>query len=353
MTTMPDADACWQAVLTRDASADGRFYYAVRRPGVYCRPSCPSRRPKRENVSFHSSPEDAEAAGFRACLRCRPRAVTGTDPARDVVAAMARYIDADADAPLSLGDLARRAGYSRWHFQRAFTAIMGVSPKAYHAAARLKRLKASLREGGGVAGAMFEAGFGSTSRGYAMADGHIGMTPVAYRAGGLGETIHFACRDTAYGTLLMAATTRGVCLVEFGEDEAALRRRLSEEFPNAAIVPSPASSALDDWVAALGRHLDAGAPRPDLPLDLRGTAFQVKVWRFLLSVKDGDVVSYAEVARGIGAPTAVRAAASACGANRIAVLIPCHRVLRGDGGIGGYKWGVERKRALLGGERRA
>lgn len=353
MTTTLDPDACWQAVVNRDKSADGSFYYAVKRPGVYCRPSCPSRLPKRENVSFHATPEAAEAAGFRACLRCRPRAITGIDPATEVVAAIARHIDAHADEPLPLADLAKRAGYSPWHFQRAFTAIMGISPKAYQSAARVRRMKALLREGDSVAGAIFEAGFGSTSRAYAATDGHIGMTPAAYRAGGKGETIHWAYRETAYGTILMAATARGVCFVEFGDSKTALVGRLRSEFPNATLEPSTAASDLDAWIEALGRHLDAGAPRPELPLDLRGTAFQVKVWRFLLGVPQGKVVSYAEVARGIGEPKAVRAAASACGANKVAVLVPCHRVLRGDGGIGGYKWGVERKRALLAGERRA
>jgi AraC family transcriptional regulator of adaptative response/methylated-DNA-[protein]-cysteine methyltransferase len=350
MTTL-DADACWAAVTARDKTADGRFLYAVKRPGVYCRPSCPSRLPKRANVSFFATADAAEAAGYRACLRCRPRAISGTDPATDVIVAIARHIDAHADADLPLAVLARRAGYSPWHFQRAFSAIMGVSPKVYQSAARMRRLKASLREGDSVAGAIFEAGFGSTSRAYARTDGHIGMTPAAYRAGGKGERIHWACRATAYGTVMMAATARGVAFVEFGEGEAALLGRLEAEFPNAALAPAPASSELDAWIDALGRHLDAAAPRPELPLDLRGTAFQVKVWRFLLSVPAGDVVSYAEVARGIGAPTAVRAAASACGANKVAVLVPCHRVLRGDGGIGGYKWGVERKRALIAGER--
>jgi AraC family transcriptional regulator of adaptative response/methylated-DNA-[protein]-cysteine methyltransferase len=350
MTTL-DSDACWAAVMARDKAADGRFYYAVKRPGVYCRPSCPSRRPSRANISFFATPEGAEAAGFRACLRCRPRAVAGTDSAAAVVTAIARFIDDNADAPLPLAALAKRAGYSPWHFQRAFSAIMGVSPKVYQSAARMRRLKASLREGDSVAGAIFEAGFGSTSRAYARTDGHIGMTPAAYRSGGTGETLHWACRETAYGMILMAATARGVAFVEFGDSEAALDERLRAEFPNAAFEPAPPSSDLDAWIDALSRHLDAGAPRPELPLDLRGTAFQVKVWRFLLSVPQGQLVSYAEVAQGIGEPKAVRAAASACGANKVAVLVPCHRVLRGDGGIGGYKWGVERKRALIAGER--
>lgn len=268
-----DQDDCWSAVVARDVTADGRFYYAVLRPGIYCRPSCPSRLPLRKNVSFHATPEAAEAAGFRACLRCRPRAAAGTDPAAAVVITLARYIETHADQTLPLSALAKRAGYSPWHFQRAFTAVM------------------------------------------------------------------------------MAATERGIAFVEFGEDEAMLRTRIAEEFPKARLEPAVASSALDAWIEALDHHLSAGGPRPELPLDLRGTAFQIRVWHFLLSVAEGDVVSYAEVARGIGEPNAVRAAATACAANRVAVLVPCHRVLRSDGGIGGYRWGIERKRALLASER--
>jgi AraC family transcriptional regulator of adaptative response/methylated-DNA-[protein]-cysteine methyltransferase len=351
MTTMPDPDACWTAVAGRDRAADGRFVYAVRRTGIYCRPSCPSRRPKHENVRFFDSPAAAEAAGFRACLRCRPQLAAAGDVAA-VMTAMARHIDANAEAPLSLAALARHAGYSRWHFQRLFTAALGVSPKAYHEAARARRLKASLKAGDAVAGAMFEAGFGSTSRGYAAAARHIGMAPAAYRAGGRGETLGWTCRATGYGALMMAATSRGVAFVAFGDDETGLLAQLRAEFPQATLLPAPASSALDAWVDALCAHLDKGAPRPDLPLDLKGTAFQLSVWRFLLSVPEGELVSYADVASGIGAPRAVRAAASACGANRLAVLVPCHRVLRGDGGIGGYRWGISRKRALIAGERR-
>jgi AraC family transcriptional regulator of adaptative response/methylated-DNA-[protein]-cysteine methyltransferase len=268
--------------------------------------------------------------------------------------ALARYIEAHADEPLPLAHLAAAAGVSSFQVQRAFTAVIGVSPKAFQTALRMKRLKESLKGGDGVAGAIFEAGFGSTSRAYERTDGHLGMTPAAYRAGGKGETIAWACRETGLGLLLMAATARGVCAVDFGDDENALVERLKAEFRQAHIVPSDASASpqLDAWIGALRAHLSEGAPHPDIPVDLRGTAFQMKVWRFLLSVPSGSVVSYAEVAAGIGAPRAVRAAASACGANRVAVLVPCHRVLRGDGGIGGYRWGVERKRTLLAAERR-
>jgi len=267
--------------------------------------------------------------------------------------AIAAFISAHADEPLSLKALAERAGLSPFHFQRRFKAVIGVSPKEYHAAERLKTFKSRLRSGESVTAATYEAGYGSTSRVYDRVDGALGMTPSAYRAGGAGETIVFAVRPTALGALLMAATERGVCSVAFGANADELERQLRAEFPRAVVEPaSPdAQVPLDAWMVALDAHLSAGGPRPDLPLDLRGTAFQIRVWRFLLSVKPGDVVSYSELAAGIGAPHAVRAAASACAANRLAVLIPCHRVLRANGELGGYRWGLERKRALLDAER--
>lgn len=277
-------------------------------------------------------------------------------PAPDVVARMERlatYIAAHAAEPLSLAQLAREAAMSPHHLQRTFTAVMGVSPKAYHAAARLERFKDRLRDGDAVLEATYDAGYGSTSRVYEQVTGGLGMTPSAYRAGGAGETITWAVRETAFGTLLMAATERGVCLVEFGDSERELVARLAAEFPRATLVPAGEASRepLDAWMAALDAHVVERAPRPELPLDLRGTAFQIKVWRFLLSVKPGRVVSYGEIATEIGHPDAVRAVGTACGANRIAVLVPCHRALRADGSLGGYRWGLERKRVLLDHER--
>jgi AraC family transcriptional regulator of adaptative response/methylated-DNA-[protein]-cysteine methyltransferase len=267
--------------------------------------------------------------------------------------AIAAFISAHAGEPLSLKSLADKAGLSPFHLQRSFKAVIGVSPKAYHAAERLKTFKSRLRAGESVTTATYEAGYGSTSRVYERVDGALGMTPSAYRAGGAGETIVFAVRATALGELLMAATERGVCSVAFGTNADALETQLRAEFPRAIVQPasSDAESPLDGWMAALDAHLSAGGPRPDLPLDLRGTAFQIRVWRFLLGVKPGDVVRYSEIAAGIGAPRAVRAAAGACAANRLAVLIPCHRALRANGELGGYRWGLERKRALLDAER--
>ncbi|MCY4629060.1 MAG: methylated-DNA--[protein]-cysteine S-methyltransferase, partial [Acidobacteria bacterium] len=234
-----------------------------------------------------------------------------------------------------------------------FKAEFGVSPRAYQDAVRMKRFRASLKEGDRVTGAIFSAGYGSLSRVYGERTRNLGMTPQAYRAGGAGETISYASRDTALGALLLAATGRGVCFVQFGEDLEALRKQLGREFPKAALVASNAQDApeLDAWTAALDAHLASGAPRPELPLDLRGTAFQMRVWRFLVSVREGEVISYGELAARIEQPGAARAVASACAANRVAVLVPCHRVLRGDGNLGGYRWGLERKRALLDAER--
>lgn len=342
----------WQQVVTCDRSADGQFVYGVKTTGVYCRPSCPSRLAKRANVSFHASAAAAEAAGFRPCRRCHPAAAQ--EPAASLMQAMAAYITEHADESLPLAHLAEQAGMSPTHFQRAFKAALGVSPREYQSAQRLVRFKQALREGEGILEAGLDAGFSSTSRLYDMADGSLGMTPSAYRAGGEGEVITHAVRETALGPLMMAATPRGVCFVQFGTSAEALLEQLAAEFPKAHLVRAALAAAapLDAWMAALAAHLESAAPRPDLPLDLKGTAFQISVWRFLMSVKPGEVVSYSEVAAATGKPRAVRAAASACAANRIAVLIPCHRALRADGSLGGYRWGLERKRALLDAERR-
>lgn len=283
-------------------------------------------------------------------------AMVARDPADPMLARLvevARHIEWHAEERLTLADLAGRAGISPYQLQRRFKQAFGISPKVYQDAVRLRRFKLGLRQGDGVTDAIFAAGFGSISRIYGEPARNLGMAPRAYRAGGEGEVIAHACRDTVLGTMVMAATDKGVCFVAFGDDEARLTEKLREEFPEARLETSPAQDAplLDAWIAALDDHLGRGGPRPDLPLDMRGTAFQMAVWRFLLSVPDGEVMSYGDVAAGIGKPRAVRAVASACAANRVGVLIPCHRVLRGDGNLGGYRWGLERKRALLEAER--
>ena len=343
------ADPRYATIRARAKAADGQFVFAVCTTGVFCKPSCPARLPRPENVRFFATAAEALDAGFRACLRCRPTLGTAPDPMTDLMQAMAHYISDHADEPLTLDRLAAQAQLSPFHFQRTFKAVLGVSPRDYQAGLKLDRFKAGLKQGADVLDATFDAGFGSTSRIYDRIDGGLGMTPAVYRAGGAGETISYASRESALGILMMAATDRGVCFVQFGDDADALLAMLGREFPRAALRPADpaADEQLAHWMAALDDHLSRGGPHPDLPLDLRGTAFQLKVWKFLLGVKPGSVVSYAEVATGIGAPRAVRAAASACAANRVGVLVPCHRVLRTDGSLGGYRWGLARKRALL------
>lgn len=348
---IPSRDEMFTALDDRDASFDGVFFYGVVTTGIFCRPSCPSRPARRDNVRFFLSAGEATLSGFRPCKRCKPDTL-GADT--DKVVGIARHIEAHADEKLTLATLAGAAGLSSSRLQKVFKAAFGISPKQYQDAVRLGRLKEALQQGDDVTGAIYSAGFGSASRVYGEASRNMGMTPAAYRAGGEGEQIWYAFRESALGPLLMAATARGVCFAQFGESEPSLVAALRAEFPQARIERSPgeAGPALDAWIQALDDHLGRNAPRPDLPLDLRGTAFQLRVWRFLLGIDDGDVVSYAEVATGIDRPTAVRAAASACGANRVGVLVPCHRVLRGNGDLGGYRWGVDRKRALLDLERR-
>lgn len=347
---IPSQAAMREAVATRDAGLDGCFVYGVVTTGVFCRPSCPSRAARAENLRFFATADDAERAGFRACRRCAPGEV---DVALNALIAVARFIESHAAETLPLKALAARTPWSAAVLRRRFRQAFGVSPRQFQQAARLGRLKQALRAGTGVAAAIYDAGYGSASRVYEGGARHLGMTPARYRAGGHGERIDFAYRDAALGPLMLAATDRGVCFVQFGASREALLEQLHREFPAADIHASPAASApeLDRWLAALDRHLGQNGPRPDLPLDLRGTAFQLLVWRFLLGIDTGDVVSYKELASGIGRPRAVRAAATACAANKVAVLVPCHRVLRGDGGLGGYRWGEARKRTLLDNER--
>ena len=264
---------------------------------------------------------------------------------------LARYIAAHADESLPLAKLAARVHLSPSRLQRVFKSAFGVSPKKFQQAARSEKFKSLLRSGMDITDAIYESGYGSTSRVYGAALDNIGMTPKSYRAGGAGETISWACRETVLGPLLMAATDRGVCFAQFGKDCGTLEAQLRQEFPRAEMNQHAGSSQLEEWIDALNAYIQNKQPRPELPLDLKGTAFQIKVWEFLLSLKDGDIASYSEVAKAIDKPRAIRAAASACAANRVAVLVPCHRVLRGDGGLGGYRWGLERKRALLDAER--
>jgi len=347
---MPSEQEMRDAIATRDKSHDGDFFYGVITTGIFCQPSCSSRSAKSENLRFFPSREAAMMAGFRPCKRCQT--TEGISRVTRLVE-IARHIEVHADERLTLASLADFSGLSPSRLQRIFKEAFGVSPKVYQDAFRMRRFKQSLKEGGGVTDAIFSSGFGSISRIYGEATRNIGMTPKAYRAGGAGEIITYTCRNTAIGLMAMAATDKGVCFVQFGDNEASLITKLKDEFPNAGLRASPAQDApeLDAWMEALDQHISKGAPRPDLPLDMRGTAFQMKVWQFLLSIQEGDVLSYSELAARIDKPKAFRAVASACARNRIGILIPCHRVLRGDGSLGGYRWGLKRKRALLDAER--
>jgi AraC family transcriptional regulator of adaptative response/methylated-DNA-[protein]-cysteine methyltransferase len=340
-----DGDRAWRAVLARDTSCDGTFVYAVRSTGIYCRPSCPSRRPRRANVTFFPAPRDAERAGFRACFRCKPR-----DPAAAptwLARALARL---DREEPVTLAVLARECGLSLFHLQRTFKRLTGVSPREYRRARRSARFRSLLGAAPSVTDAIYAAGYGSSSRAYERVDGELGMTPATYRRGGRGAAIGFTVVTTTAGRLLVATTERGVCAVRFGGADAALEAELRREFPAARL--RRLARGRDAWVRAIVGHVERGQPLGPVPLDVRATAFQRRVWRALRAIPAGSVRSYREVAAAIGAPAAVRAVASACAHNPVAVVVPCHRVVRADGAPGGYRWGVRRKRLLLARERR-
>jgi AraC family transcriptional regulator, regulatory protein of adaptative response / methylated-DNA-[protein]-cysteine methyltransferase len=334
----------WAAVVRRDRSADGVFYYAVLTTGVYCRPSCAARLPRRENVRFHESCAAAEKAGFRPCKRCRPNRPGLAEERAAAVAAACRSIETAEETP-DLAALAEAAGVSRFHFHRIFKAVMGLTPKAYAAAHRAERVRDELAGDGTVTEAIYGAGFNSSGRFYANSTQLLGMTPTRFRAGGSGAAIRFALGECSLGTILVAATDKGVCAILFGDEPEALIRDLQDRFPKAELIGGDAG--FEELVATVVGFVEAPGLGLDLPLDMRGTAFQHRVWQALCAVPAGATVSYAEIARRIGAPKAVRAVAQACAANEIAVAIPCHRVVRSDGALSGYRWGVERKRALL------
>jgi AraC family transcriptional regulator of adaptative response/methylated-DNA-[protein]-cysteine methyltransferase len=351
-TTIPSEAEMFAAVRARDPRYDRVFLYGVVTTGVFCLPSCPARPARPENMRFYLDAAAADRAGMRPCQRCRP---LEADEEAERLIELARYLQNEPDGNPTVKAMAERVAMSPARLQKTFRTRFGVTPAEFRDAVRHDRFKTALANGRSVAEATYEAGYGSTSRVYDVNARSIGMSPRSYRAGAPGERIFFALRDTSLGPLLMAATAAGVCFAQFGEYGDSLMEALAAEFPKATLTPSTAadSPALDQWMAGLEAHLTERAPRPDVPLDLRGTAFQISVWRYLLSVPSGDVISYGELAGGIGSPRAVRAAASACAANRIAVLVPCHRVLRGDGSLGGYRWGLERKRALIETERAA
>jgi AraC family transcriptional regulator of adaptative response/methylated-DNA-[protein]-cysteine methyltransferase len=339
-----DESERWAAVTRRDPHADGQFFYSVSTTGVYCRPSCPSRRARREHVCFHATIADAERAGFRACKRCRPNEPGLADMRAAAVARACRLIEQQDEVP-GLDALAAAAGMSRFHFHRIFRSVTGVTPKAYAAAHRARRVRDELTRQATITDAIYGAGFNSNSRFYAAAPGVLGMTPTRYRAGGAGECIHFAVGECSLGSVLVAATDKGVCAIMLGDDPDGLVRHLQDRFPKAGLVGG--NTGFEHLVANVVALVEAPARAVNLPLDVRGTAFQQRVWQALRKIPVGSTASYADIARRIGMPKAVRAVAQACGANPIAIAIPCHRVVRRDGGLSGYRWGVERKRALL------
>ena len=345
--TIPTAadEVRWNAVVRRDTTHDGQFVFAVATTGVYCRPSCAARRPRRKNVQFFSGPAAAERAGYRACLRCHPKSA-GNGPS-DGVKAVCRFIEQHLDEPLTLARLGREFHQSPFHLQRRFKTVLGITPREYADSCRLRLLKRNLQAGDSVTRAMYDAGYGSSSRLYERTASQLGMTPDKYRRGAIAAAIRYTCADSPLGRMLIAATERGICAIQFARTDGELLAGLKREFPFAARKPD--DGGLKSWVGALLRHMLGKNTDADssLPLDIRATAFQRRVWTYLQSIPFGATRSYSEVAKAIGQPAAARAVARACATNPVAVAIPCHRVVREDGNMGGYRWGMNRKKTLL------
>ncbi len=342
-----EQDQRWQAIRTRDARADGTFYYSVKTTGVYCRPSCGSRPARPENIAFHATRADAERAGFRPCKRCKPdqASLAETNAAR--ITAACRLIESSEETP-SLEALATHVQMSVYYFHRLFKSITGVTPRAYADAHRARRVRTKLRRSGSVTDAIFDAGYNSNARFYENSNALLGMTPRAFQRGGTDAQIRFAIGQCSLGAILVARSDKGICAIEFGDDPDGLARALQDRFPHAQLIGGDAE--FEKFVARVVGFIEAPQLGLDLPLDVRGTAFQQRVWDALRKIPAGTTASYSEIAARIGAPKSTRAVAQACAANQLAVAIPCHRVVRNDGALSGYRWGVERKRALLGRE---
>jgi AraC family transcriptional regulator, regulatory protein of adaptative response / methylated-DNA-[protein]-cysteine methyltransferase len=340
----------WEAVAAKDSRFDGQFVFAVSSTKIYCRPSCPSRRPRREHVTFFDVPAAAEEAGFRACLRCEPRRARVVDSGVQLVQRVCRFLDASQTETVKLVDLAADAGVSTFHLQRTFKRIMGISPRQYLTARRFGNFKTLVREGEPVTQALYDSGFNSSSRLYEHAPEELGMTPATYGRGGLGTNISYTTVASPLGRLLVAVTQRGVCAVRMGDTDAELEKDLRAEFPAATIRRD--DSALREPVKKILNHLGNKEPKLDLPLDIRSTAFQRQVWEQLRAIPYGQTVSYGAVAKALGKPGAVRAVGRACATNPVALVIPCHRVVREDQSLGGYRWGLERKQKLIDRERK-
>ncbi len=346
-------ETLWRAVQARDRGADGAFVYAVRSTGIYCRPSCPSRKPRREQIVFFPLAEAAEQGGFRPCRRCRPQAVQIRDPKTEAVARVCREIETriqsaegvGSDMPVTLAALSASTGMSSHQLERAFRKVMGITPRQYADATRMRRLKSRLRKGDDVTTALYDAGFGSSSRLYERAPSHLGMTPATYRRGGAGMSIHYTIVSSPLGRLLVGATSRGISALYLGETDERLESALQKEYPRAEIRRD--RNGLEGWMQKILAHLRGQEPHLDLPTDVQATAFQRHVWEELRRIPYGATRTYSEVARAIGRPTAIRAVARACATNPVSVVVPCHRVVREDGKLAGYRWGLDRKRTLL------
>lgn len=337
-------DSRWQAVLARDGSSDGKFVFAVSSTGVYCRPSCPSKRPRRENVTFYRHAQEAESAGFRECLRCRPRSVAA-NPRQEKVKAICRYIEQHLDEPITLAQLGKLFRQSPYHLQRTFKAVLGITPKEYANSCRMRDFRLKLKAGQSVTRAMHEAGYSSTSRLYSRTASELGMEPAKYRRGAVAAPIRYTCADSPLGRILIATTTKGICSIKFANSDEELEEGLKQEFPFA--IRRRDDDGMTELARKLMRHMEGLEVAPALPLDIQATAFQRRVWSYLQTIGFGETRSYAEVAKAIRRPSAVRAVAHACATNPVAIAIPCHRVVRSDGELAGYRWGLERKRKLL------
>jgi AraC family transcriptional regulator of adaptative response/methylated-DNA-[protein]-cysteine methyltransferase len=337
-------DSRWQAVLARDGASDGKFVFAVSSTGVYCRPSCPSRRPRRENVTFFGRPQDAESAGFRACLRCRPKAVTGNQR-QAMVKAICRYIEQHLDEQVTLAQLGMEFRQSPFHLQRTFKAELGITPKEYADSCRMRGFRQKLKAGQTVTRAMHEAGYSSTSRLYERTASELGMEPAKYRRGAIAAPIRYTCADSPLGRILIAKTDKGICSIQFATSDEELEQGLRHEFPFA--VRRRDDETLAPTVQTLMQQMGGLEASAALPLDIQATAFQRRVWSYLQSIGFGETRSYSDVAKAIQRPSAVRAVARACATNPAAIAIPCHRVVRSNGDMGGYRWGIKRKQKLL------
>ena len=343
MPIAPD-ESRWQAVLTRDGASDGKFVFAVSSTGVYCRPSCPSKRPRRQNVSFFAHPQEAERAGFRACLRCRPKAFAG-NPRQQLAKAICRYIEQHLDEPVTLANLSAEFHQSAFHLQRTFKAVLGISPKQYADSCRMRGFRQKLKAGHSVTRAMHDAGYSSTSRLYSRTASELGMEPGKYRRGAIAAAIRYTCVNSPLGRMLIAATEKGICSIQFADSDEELEQALRQEFPFA--VRRREDADLANFARKVIDKIRGSEPSDSLPLDIRATAFQRRVWTYLQSLDAGETKSYSAVAKAIRRPSAVRAVARACATNPVAIVIPCHRVVRSDGESGGYRWGIQRKEKLL------